>query len=462
MTCNRPVLNPVLKPVSPKQIFLLLVALVCWFAPAVRAENSLAWDAKAERLTVALDERPLGELLEKITTATGWEIFLEPGTTRSVSARFKNLPMGEGLRSLLGDLSYALVPQSNAAPRLYVFHTSMHAATQRVTTIQIHVAKDDTAKPIPNQLVVTVKPGVDIEALARKLGAKVISRVAGLNTYLLEFPDAATAAAALATLKENPQVASVDYNYRMAEPIAPAQFNSASALGLNATPLGEGAVIIGMPDTGFNPDNYCGLASYLMPAINVTGSTATGGSSPEHGASMAYTIVHASGGRAKILPVDVYGASATTSTFYVASGIYQAVNAGANIINLSLGSQGDSTFLHNVIQNASAQGVVFLAAAGNEPVTTSTYPAAYSEVVAVTAGNRNGTTANYANHGSFVDVVAPGVSQVCYGGQSWVVAGTSSATAFASGIAATAAQSGNFNAAQVQAYVTNTLPHLAQ
>ncbi|MFM2083090.1 MAG: hypothetical protein RL380_1781 [Verrucomicrobiota bacterium] len=446
----------------PRQkLFPLLLASLCLLAASVRAENSIAWDAKTERLTVALDERPLGELLEKITTATGWEIFLEPGTTRTVSARFKNQPLGEGLRSLLGELSYALVPQSNAAPRLYVFHTSLRAATQRVTTIEMRVAKDDTGKPIPNQLIVTVKPGTDIEALAAKLGAKVIGRVAGLNTYLLEFPDAATAATAFASLKENSQVAAVDYNYRMAEPIAPATYTASGLPSLNATALGDGAVTIGLIDTGFDPNSYCGLSSFVSPAINITGSAGAAGNSPDHGASMAYTIVRASGGRAKILPVNVYGSSVNTSTFYVASGIYAAVNAGANIINLSLGSQGDSTFLHTVIQRATAQGVVFLAAAGNEPVTTPTYPAAYGEVVAVTAGNRSGAVAAYANRGNFVDVVAPGASQVCYQGSSWVVAGTSAATAFASGLAATAAQSGNFNAAQVQAFITNTLPHLA-
>ena len=88
----------------------------------------------------------------------------------------------------------------------------------------------------------------------------------------------------------------------------------------------------------------------------------------------------------KILPVDVYGNSPTTTTFDVASGIYQAINAGATVINLSLGSSGDSEFLHNVIKSGAAQGVLFFAAAGNEPTTAPSYPAAYPEVMAVTAG----------------------------------------------------------------------------
>ena len=46
----------------------------------------------------------------------------------------------------------------------------------------------------------------------------------------------------------------------------------------------------------------------------------------------------------------------------------------------------------------------------DEPSTIPVYPAAYPDVVAVTAGDKKGNIAPYANRGSFVDVVAPGVS----------------------------------------------------
>jgi subtilisin family serine protease len=64
------------------------------------------------------------------------------------------------------------------------------------------------------------------------------------------------------------------------------------------------------------------------------------------------------------------------------------------------------------------------------------YPAAYPEVLAVSAGNRQGEFAPYANRGPFVDLVLPGSGIVPYGGDSWLVTGTSTATAYASGAAA--------------------------
>jgi len=58
----------------------------------------------------------------------------------------------------------------------------------------------------------------------------------------------------------------------------------------------------------------------------------------------------------------------STSTFDVANGIIQAVNGGARIINLSLGSPGDSPFLHDVVRRASAANILLIGAAGNVPL----------------------------------------------------------------------------------------------
>lgn len=120
----------------------------------------------------------------------------------------------------------------------------------------------------------------------------------------------------------------------------------------------------------------------------------------------------------------------------MAKGIYAAINAGATIINLSMGGDGENRFLSNLIQDSYKSGVLFFGAAGNEPTLAPTYPAAYPEVVAVTAGDKRGNIAPYANRGSFVDVVAPGVSVVDFNGDSFFVSGTSASAAYMSGTAA--------------------------
>jgi hypothetical protein len=76
------------------------------------------------------------------------------------------------------------------------------------------------------------------------------------------------------------------------------------------------------------------------------------------------------------------------------------------------------------------------AAAGNQPGTAPTYPAAIPGVNAVTALGGQGQLASYANYGSFVDMALPGASVVYYGNQAYVVQGTSASTAYATGVAA--------------------------
>ena len=135
----------------------------------------------------------------------------------------------------------------------------------------------------------------------------------------------------------------------------------------------------------------------------------------------------------RILPVNVYASGESTTTFDVANGINLAIQNNATLINLSLGGDGDSALLHQLIQQAHDKGIVFIAAAGNEPTTALTYPAAYPEVVAATAGDKRGNIASYANRGDFVDVIAPGSSIVVYNNQSYLVSGTSASTAYITG-----------------------------
>ena len=157
--------------------------------------------------------------------------------------------------------------------------------------------------------------------------------------------------------------------------------------------------------------------------------------------------------------MDVYGNNETTSTFDVANGIVQAVNNGANIINLSFGGTGDSQFLHDTISQVAKQGIPIYAAAGNEAVTTPTYPAAYPEVISVTATDSTGKIASYANRGSFIDMTAPGDNVVGFDGQSFLVEGTSTSTAFVTGAAAGLADAAHASADQATALLQKNLPH---
>ena len=410
-------------------------------AGSLRAADSLNW--KPDSVAAEISSWDLPKVLQKLTEVTGWQIYVEPDAKQTISTKFKDRPQGEALRSLLGDLNFALLPAlSNGPPRLFVFRTTMQEATQLVK-----LPEKKVAKPIPNELVVRLKPGKNIDEIAKKVGAKVIGRADKFNTYRLQFEDAEAAAKARSILEQDSDVESVESNFPVSRPPTPdsVALSSYSPLDLKPKANPDSAcdkLIVGVVDTGVQ-NLGTGLDGFLRPSISVAGESTLPEDEPTHGTAMLETMfrslaVLSKNGQSSVVfqPVNVYGNNASTSTFDVAMGIYQAVNSGARIVNLSLGSEGSSPFLQKMIKDSHDQGVVFFASAGNEPVATPTYPAAYPEVIAVTAGTRQGTIAPYANYGSFVDAIAPGSSLVNYKGQSWLVTGTSASSAYASGIAA--------------------------
>ena len=105
------------------------------------------------------------------------------------------------------------------------------------------------------------------------------------------------------------------------------------------------------------------------------------------------------------------------------------------MLNLSLGGSSDSAIMDSVIQQAIAAGIPVYAAAGNQPVSTPTYPAADPGVIAVTA-TQGGQLAPYANFGSFVSLRCRVRAWSISAAQPYVVQGTSPATAYATGVAA--------------------------
>lgn len=440
--------------------FLALLYLL--FAPAHGwAANTLTWNTNKALVTADIRNGQLGRVLGQVAGATGWTVLVEPGASHKVSTKFKDLPPGQALGRLLGDLSFAMVPgTSNSAPRLLVFATAAGNATQAVRAIP-----PDGKGPtniIANELVVRVKPGADIDALARQFGAKVAGRMPDQNTYRLQFESAEAAELARDALSENPQVSSVDSNYSIKRPLEPGALSGPDipprAKLTMKPPPADGRVIVGLIDTAVQPLGS-DLDPFLLQQVSVAGPSQVDPSEPSHGTSMAETLLkslqYSSGGSTsvQVLPIDVYGPNASTTTFDLANGIIQAVNKGARIINLSLGSEADSPMLRDIVSEASSQGILFFAAAGNTPVTTPFYPAAYPEVMAVTAVER-GQIAPYANRGDFISLAAPGTSVIYYNDQPYYVTGTSSSSAFTSGAAAGFMERTQSNAQQTKDHLT--------
>ena len=426
---------------------VLLWALPLRLLPAspLNATNGIRWDLVNEKVDAQIEQWPLAKVLEGIATSTGWQVYVEPDSQRTVSTRFRDLEPAEALRRLLGELNFALLPQTNGPSKLFVYRTTVQGATQLVPSPIRAGMKAKSPKPVPGELIITLKPGAKqgIEELAKRLGAKVVGKIDELNAYRLQFESEEAAQKARDALQDDSDVSSIDNNFAIDRPERPELLGISSGPGFslkpNVTPNTEHPVIA-LIDTPVNGDGSR-IKEFLLPGISVTGDTGSTPAELTHGTAMAETILRslslslqdADVTKWRILPVDVYGTSSATTTFEVARGIYAALPSGPSIFNLSLGSEADSPFLQRAIEALHQKGILFVAAAGNQHVATPVYPAAYPSVLAVTAGDSRGNIAPYANYGDFVDAIAPGANVVFYNGKYYLITGTSVAASNANG-----------------------------
>ena len=438
------------------------------------AAAEIIWHAEKEMLEARIPKQNLSAVLPRLAQATGWRIFVEPGTDPVVGTTFRSLPAPEALERLLGNQSFALQTPPNGQSRLLIYRTTASGATEEVPVAGGESAEHTLVERVGNELLVKLKPDskTTIEELAAKLGAKIVGKIEGLDIYRLRFPDQESTDANRLQLKTNPEVAAVGDNllFRGPNPGDVVAVNGAAGGGgLSLTPakLDQSKLIIGLIDTpvrSLGPE----FDRFLLPAQSVV-SADPGGTDLTHGTAMLADILHGAqvtlgaGQEAafRVLPVNVYDSSdpqGRASLFDVLRGSQVAIQQGASIINWSLGSSEGSPFAEQFTKYYSDQGVAFLAAAGNQPTTANTYPAAYTSVTAITAINRDGNFASYANRGSFVDVGLPGSDLVPYNNARYLITGTSTATAFGSGMVAARTQMSGGKPAEAVAGLIRSFP----
>lgn len=154
---------------------------------------------------------------------------------------------------------------------------------------------------------------------------------------------------------------------------------------------------------------------------------------------------------ANLLSLRVTDANGTSDIFTVSRAIEAAVDAGAKIINISLGGYGTTSTLDAAITYASEHGAIIVAAAGNDQAARLTWPAADPRVISVGAVDAAGQQVTFSNSGPQLQMTAPGygVQTAWLDGQRVTVNGTSASAPIVSGaIAAVMSQNPGFTAQQ--------------
>ncbi|MDH6055450.1 S8 family peptidase [Umezakia ovalisporum] len=140
-----------------------------------------------------------------------------------------------------------------------------------------------------------------------------------------------------------------------------------------------------------------------------------------HGTHVAGTIAQTTNNKygvagiayeASLMPLKVLSEYGGGTVADIAEAIKFAADNGADVINMSLGGDGESQLMKEAIDYAHKKGVTIVAAAGNENHNGASYPARYPHVIGVAAFGPDGEKAPYSNFGAGVDISAPGGSDM--------------------------------------------------
>lgn len=181
-------------------------------------------------------------------------------------------------------------------------------------------------------------------------------------------------------------------------------------------------MVIAVVDTGVD-GAHPAFAGRVLPTIDVIGG---GNGDPNgHGTHVAGTAAGADAGcgligvapDARILPVKVLDAEGEGTVDAVVEGIRRAADAGATVINLSLGSDVvlrsvSGSGLEEAIRYAWSKGAITVLAAGNDGLVGGLFGSGYGDVpaVVVTATDHQDRVAPYATSIGSADwgIAAPG------------------------------------------------------
>ncbi len=373
-----------------------------------------------------------------------------PAAPRAPDAATTALPAGLA-DSLTDDLRAALLALAGAATR--------GDARDREAVLTF---KDDAA--LRRFLARTAAAGVTITG-----------RLDGLRTVRVQFDSFEALARALGPLAGD--LAAVGANALVGFPLLPAKENRAA---VDQVPFGNDTLAflgargdrsawgrgttIAILDSGVAPDATFG--SSRLRTLDIGLGTAPGtGVNDGHGTGVAALAAGAAPDApgvapgADLLSIRVTDATGVSDLFTISRAIVAAVDAGARVVNISLGGYATGPVLDAAIAYATSRGVLLVAAAGNDQAARLAWPAADPRVLSVGAVDKAEQQVSFSNSGAQLQLTAPGygVQTAWLDGARVYVDGTSaSAPLVAGAVAAVLSQNPALTPAQAAALLVAT------
>lgn len=425
--------------------FILLFAL---FASGT---NAAEVRLEGDRLWLRARHAPLHEVMRGFAHA-GVRVRMDPELRATINVTIEDADAGQALAKLFDSIGYVLIWEVMDGPlgewpklaEIMMFRPGnpedarpLFADEER---LRIMTMPDGSGiEYVADEIVIGFAPGSDrnaIRELIRQIGGTVVESVPELGIYRIRLPPGANVPALVSQLARNPLVAEVEpnYVYRLPETVA--------LPGGDTTPAGPvrqpraGAPPIAVLDSGLTMlPNMEGL---IVGGFNALHPDRPYEDTAGHGTQMALIGTGAvrpdgweNDSGVPVLAIRAFNDDGVTSNFAQMRSLFHAAEQGATVLNMSWGSPVNSTFLELAISKATQANILVVASAGNEPLNQPLYPAAYPDVIAVGAAQKDGAPWPQSNYGDFIFLSAPGTATlpVGYQGAPGAYAGTSIAAA---------------------------------
>ncbi len=293
------------------------------------------------------------------------------------------------------------------------------------------------------QAIVRLAPGADLAAFNARHETSVLAEITTRNIYLLQLPSGSDEATAEGVLGDDPDIMWSELNFASQVPEGrPGNFFVTGAsdeisytgqyasdlLGLDAAHVcGTGSgVVVAVIDTGVDAAHPA-LAGRVLGGWNVfenspdTSDVGNGVDDDDDGNvdEMTGHGTHVSGIIAQVapdtamLPVKALDSDGVGDAFFLATGIYYAIDSGASVINLSLSSTQNTRVVAEAVSEAASAGIAVAAAAGNlGRAQPPEYPAVDDNAIGVAATDASDVKSVFSNYQGALDISAPGTDIV--------------------------------------------------
>jgi subtilisin family serine protease len=302
---------------------------------------------------------------------------------------------------------------------------------------------------VPNEWIISVKPGASPELVARRMGCRVKRALRVPGAFLVQRDPSVSDAAVASVAAASPEVAYVEPNrvcrvcdvpddpdYRLQWQLRTVKMPDAWSIQKGTIDVHNPGIVVAVVDTGISrthPD----LQGRIAPGgTNLYSPGADFQDDNGHGTHVAGILAATTNNGVgvagvawegvKLLPVKAFNSNGESSVELLADGIMYAADSGAHVINVSAGISFFSRLLQDAVRYALSrpQKPILVAASGNESdrsrgdIVPVIYPANFTDdrVIAVAAVGPTGSVAYYSNANSRpkdsnnggVDIAAPG------------------------------------------------------